>query len=147
MINEPVAQLIADNLPGLIHPGDDKGPIPLPLPMFRNSHIPADMAKQMADEAGLPSFDIAKLTGEAIAHLLDEKGIDLTITKAEVAQLRADAAAGIERHRTPHVHCVCGTPLFDVNIDSEKPTINGPALIRALSKLEPECSAQHRRKA
>lgn len=146
MINEAVAQLIAENLPHLVHPGGDKGPIPLALPMFRNSAIPADAAKQMAAEAGLPSLDVTTLTAEAIAHLLDEHGYDLTITKTEVAQLRTDAAAGIQRHRTPQIHCTCGTPLFNVDIDADNPTINGPALIRELAKREPECSAQHRRK-
>lgn len=147
MTNQPVVDLIRDNLPHLVHPGGDKGPIPLALPMFRNTAIPAEVAKQMATEAGLPSLDVTTLTAEAIAHLLDEHGYDLTITKTEVAQLRADAAAGVQRHRQPHVHCTCGTPLFEVNIDADKPTINGPALIRELSKREPECSAQHRRKA
>ncbi|MGV0785123.1 hypothetical protein [Mycolicibacterium sp. XJ775] len=111
MINEPVAQLIADNLPGLIHPGDNKGPIPLPLPMFRNAHIPADMAKQMADEAGLPSFDIAKLTGEAISHLLTSNGWTVRPT-AEWEKLEADAAAAPDGTRIE--------PLYD-EADRGKP--------------------------
>lgn len=143
-MNQPVIDLIRDNLPHLVHPGGDKGPIPLSLPMFRNSAIPADVAKQMAAEAGLPSLDIATLTAEAVAALLDANGW-VTIQQAELEQLRTDAAAGVERHRTPTVHCTCGTPLFEVNIDADKPTINGPTLIRALTKLNPDCSAQHRR--
>ncbi|OBB15063.1 hypothetical protein A5761_15080 [Mycolicibacterium setense] len=147
MTNQAIIDLIRDNLPHLVHPGGGKGPIPLALPMFRNSAIPADVAKQMAAEAGLPSLDVTTLTAEAIVALLDQAGYDLSITKDQVAQLRADAASGVERHRTPTVHCTCGTPLFKVNIDADKPTTNGPALIKAMSQMNPECSAQHRRKA
>ncbi|WRQ08138.1 hypothetical protein JDBV06_00555 [Mycobacterium phage dwieneke] len=130
--------LIRENLPHLVHPGDGKGPIPLPLPMFRNSAIPAHMAKDMAEEAGLPSFDIAKLTAEAIVALLEQNGWRF-IQKVELGALREAAAAGQDRHRRVEVTCTCGTSLFVVDVDVDKPTLDGSALIRALSRKDPAC--------
>lgn len=144
-MTDPIAQLIADNLPALIHPGDGKsGPIPLPLPMFRTSAIPPGMAQEMAKEAGLPSFDIAKLTAEALSALFNTNGWAF-IQQAELTQLRADATAGIERHRQPEVRCQCGTHLFTVDIDADRPIVNGPQLIKAMQQLDPDCAAQHRK--
>ncbi|AAN12638.1 gp80 [Mycobacterium phage Che9c] len=142
MTNQPVADFIRENLPHLVHPGDEKGPIPLALPMFRNSAIPPEMAKDMADEAGLPSFDVAKLTAEALVALLEGNG--WTIIRAdELAQLRSDANAGVERHRRVEVQCVCGVTLFEIDIDAERPKVNGRALIKAIAQLDPECSTKH----
>ena len=152
MTNQPVVDLIRDNLPHLVHPGGDKGPIPLALPMFRNSAIPADQAKQMATEAGLPSLDVTTLTAEAIVALL--KANDKTvIDNAELNQLR-EAAAANETHRNRQVTfgCTCGTDhdLVTATIrdyGTDRPKLNGPQFIRAFSQMNPECSAQHRRNA
>lgn len=132
------ALIIAKHLrDGLIHPGDGKsGPIPLPGPMFRNSSLPDAQAKQFADEAGLPSADIALLYGEALDAILSAD--HETMTKAEAAQLRADAASGVERHRQPRIRCrACDGFLFSANIDSERPYLDGPQL-RVLA--EHDCS-------
>ncbi|AVO21697.1 hypothetical protein I5I01_gp92 [Mycobacterium phage MooMoo] len=144
--NQPVADLISANLPHLVHPGDDKGPIPLPLPMFRNSAIPRDMADEMAKEAGLPTFDIAKLTAEAIVALLESNGWSITRTD-ELAQLKTDAAAGVERHRRVEVQCACGVALFEVDIDADRPKVNGGAFIKAIGHLDPDCTTKHGRDA
>lgn len=150
MINEAVAQLIADNLPHLVHPGGDKGPIPLALPMFRNSAIPADQAKQMAAEAGLPSLDVATLTAEAIVALLEANGWT-AVQQSVLDQAQADAAA-TEQHRNRQVTfgCTCGTDhdLVTATIrdyGTDRPKLNGPQFVRAFSQLNPECSAQHRK--
>lgn len=143
MTNQVITDRLTQSLPGLIHPGDGKtGPIPLPAPMFRNSALPDAQAQQFAKEAGLPSADFTRLFAEAIvANIETDHEI---LTKEEVAQLRADAASGRERHRQPRVHCNgCGTFLFSTNIDSERPTVNGPQLIKAMQGMNPDCSTNH----
>ena len=136
------AELIAAHLAqGLVHPGDGK-PIALPLPMFQTAAIPADMAREFADQAGLPDANIAKLTAEAIVHLLGQNGYAV-IDQAELQQLRTDATEVTARHRQPRIHCRCGQFLMSLNIDTEKPTIDGPKLIQALRALDPDCSTNH----
>lgn len=132
------AELIAAHLAqGLVHPGDGK-PIALPLPMFQTSAIPPEMAEEFANQAGLPTADITKLTAEAIVHLLESNGLAI-IDQAELDQLRTDAQEVTARHRQPRITCTCGQFLFSLNVDTEKPTINGPKLIKALGQLKPEC--------
>lgn len=142
MTNQTITDRIAQALPQLVHPGDGKnGPIPLPGPMFRTNNIPTEQAKQFAEDAGLPSADIARLYAEAITALIETDHELLPKTDAE--QLRADAASGVDRHRQPRIHCHCGQFLFSVNIDSQHPTVNGPELIKALSHMSADCSTKH----
>lgn len=140
-MSSPV-ELIATNLAqGLVHPGDGK-PVALPLPMFQTSAIPPEMAEEFANQAGLPTADITKLTAEAIVHLLEQNGLTI-IDQAELDQLRTDATEVTARHRQPRIHCRCGQFLMSLNIDTEKPTIDGPKLIQALRALDPDCSTNH----
>ncbi|MGV0634479.1 hypothetical protein ABQE69_09110 [Mycolicibacillus trivialis] len=142
-MSSPV-ELIATNLAqGLVHPGDGK-PIALPLPMFQTAAIPPDMAREFADQAGLPDANIAKLTAEAIVHLLGQNGYTV-IDQAELDQLRTDATEVTGRHRQPRVHCrTCSEFLFSVNVDAEKPTVDGPKFIRAIHGMSDDCSVKHR---
>lgn len=139
------AELIAAHLAqGLVHPGDGK-PIALPLPMFQTAAIPADMAREFADQAGLPDANIAKLTGEAIEHLLRENDVPVDRTESEFKELEAKAAEVTGRHRQPRVHCrTCSEFLFSVNVDAEKPTVDGPKFIRAIHGMSDDCSVKHR---
>lgn len=143
MPNTSVSELIAKHLPNLVHPGDEKTkPFAIPLPMFAAAAaLPPEMAEQFAAEADLPSPDIAKLTAEALVHLVEsEGGVDLSLTRAEVDKLRSDATINVEKHRQPKVCCkVCGSPLFRINVDTTNPVVNGTQFLEALATLSPEC--------
>jgi hypothetical protein len=143
MPNTAISQLIATNLAHLTHPGDhDNKPTPLTLPMFRPAALPPHMAEQFAADVDLPDPNIAKLTAEAIVELIETHGHTI-INTTELDQLRTDAAAGIDRHRQPWIHCRCGTPLFRANIDAQRPQIDGPQLIQALTHMTPDCATKH----
>lgn len=135
------AELIAQHLAkGLVHPGDGK-PFALPLPMFQTTALPPEMAEEFADQAGLPTANIPQLTAEAIVHLLEQNGYTI-LDSTEFEQLVLDATEITGRHRQPRITCTCGQFLFSLNIDTEKPTVNGPKLITALGSLKPECPHQ-----
>lgn len=86
-------QLIANALKtGLTHPGTGDGPVPLSLPMFQNSHIPGEMRDRFAEEAGLPHADVAKLTAEALVHLLETNGDAVAASMTNRAKATAPAA-------------------------------------------------------
>lgn len=146
-MSEPV-DLIANALATqLVHPGDDKTkPFTIPLPVFRTSAIPPELAQEFAQAAGLPHPDLARLTAEAIVQLLTDN--ELTITPAaEIKQLR-DAAASTEthRHKAIQLYCTCGEKLLTANISdygTDKPRVNGPGLINAARQLNPDCSVKH----
>lgn len=154
MPNEPIVELLARSLAdGLTHHGDGK-PFVLPLPTFRTSGIPPEMAQHFAAEAGLPSTDVAKLTAEAIVHTIETNGDSEIVPKAEINALRAQAA-GVEppaRMQALELHCnACfnavigggagGGMLFDFAVPN-KPKINVKNLIIALSNLQPDCPHQ-----
>jgi hypothetical protein len=139
-----IADLIAENLPSLTHPGDGK-PFALNLPVFRTAALPPQMATQFAADAGLPSSDIAKLTAEAITALIENNHV--VLTKTEAQQLH-DAANANEthRHRAVPFGCHCGNPLFTANISdygTDHPRVNGPQLIKAISQINPDCNTKH----
>lgn len=136
MTNQPVAQLIADNLPALIHPGDGKsGPIPLPLPMFRTSAIPPGMAQEFAQEAGIPHFDIAKLTGEAIVALLEANGWAL-VQEAELTQLRTDASEMPDCTRiiTLHRSNITTPPVLSITVGKDDKIVIPDIALNALKE-------------
>lgn len=149
MPNATIADLIARKLPDLTHPGDGSGPIMLPVSTFRNAGIPPEMAEQFAREAGYPSADITKLIGEALVHLIETDGDSEIVRRSELADMRkATETAEPQRNRQVQIHCHCGTPLFRVNIrnfDSDKPSVAGPELIKAMAMLGTECSTAHRK--
>ncbi|MGV7585242.1 hypothetical protein PJN38_24270 [Mycobacterium kansasii] len=139
-----VTQALATHL---THPGDDRtGPIVLPLPMFRTASLPADMAQHFADEAGLPHPDIARLTAEALDHMLDTSG-KTVIDTAELTRLRnLEVTTEPRRNRTPHIHCHCGAPLIRCNItdlDTDKPKVYGGKFITAIQQLGADCVTGH----
>lgn len=110
-MNARIASLIAERLPGgLIHPGNEELPAKaIPLPGLASSGIPAEQAKMFAAQAGLPSNDVPKLLGEAIVHLIETDGDSEIISRAELEQLRREAATVDQEQtgQTVNVHCRC----------------------------------------
>lgn len=90
-MSNPVTILEQALAGGLIHPGDDGGePFAIPLPTFNNSAIPEEVRNQFAQDAGLPTSNIAKLVAEALVHALKTGGSALADdikTRAEAAEL------------------------------------------------------------
>lgn len=148
MPNQAIAQLIAEKLPDLTHPGDGSGAISLPVSTFRMAGIPPEMAEQFARDAGYPSANIPLLIAEAIVHLVETDGNAEIISKAELSQMRAaKAAAEPQRNRQVEVQCNCGTTLFRAmfrDFDTDKPKLSGSELIKAMAKLSTECAVAHR---
>jgi hypothetical protein len=127
-----LTELIAAALPNLAHPGDDTHPpTTLTLPIFRPQTLPPEQAAEFAEQAKLPSSDLTHLVAEALVALITTD--HEVLTKTEAVQLRADAQSGRDRHRQPRIHCTCHNEfLFSLNIDSERPTIDGHQLAAAL---------------
>lgn len=98
------AALIADHLQtGLVHPGDENHkPVLVPLPMFRTTAMPEELANHVKT--------LAKMLGQAIVHLLrTEGGLEL-IPTAELAELRNTVAppsqASVITIECPHNVCL-----------------------------------------
>ncbi|MCH9728396.1 MAG: hypothetical protein K0U84_01710 [Actinomycetia bacterium] len=108
-----LATRLAPHLAGLVHPGDDDTPpFPITLPVFQTATLPDGMAQEMAAEAGIPTPDIALHFLEAVLHLIETVGEVELIDRAEVADLRAAAAANeAKRHQTLTFTTRCGTTL------------------------------------
>jgi hypothetical protein len=99
-MNQAAVTLLANALESgaLEHPGDDNTPPrPIILSGFRNTGMDDQQAKDFKGAA-------AQLQAEAIVHLFEQAGIDLTLTRAEVQQLRAQAAEVPDGRRIIHVH-------------------------------------------
>lgn len=129
----------------LEHPGDnDTEPFLLPAPpMFKTAQLPPGMAEEMAEQAGLPSPDFARLYCEAWLHLVENVGDVSIVDNAELDDLRA-AAASVETKRVRHIElvCTCGVTLGRLsvrNFDTERAEVNGEQLIKALSAMDPTC--------
>lgn len=141
MPNLAIADLIAERLPTLVHPGDETHPATaLPLPMFASTAIPADVAEHFAEEAGLAHANITKLVAEAIVALIEGEGASVIVPADAYATIVATAEVEREKHRQPRVCCqTCGNPLFRINVDTTNPVVNGTAFLEALASLSPEC--------
>ncbi|YCU51228.1 hypothetical protein ACRYGS_20855 [Mycobacteroides abscessus] len=86
MPNQTLVDLLTRTLASgaLPHPGDaNSGPRVIPIPGFRATGMPEDQAQEMIGQA-------SKLWAEALASVIDTE-FD-TLTKADAAQLRQDAA-------------------------------------------------------
>lgn len=147
MANTAIAALIAQRLPnGLIHPGKPDGSQParaLPLPGLNSTGIPADQAKQFANEAGLPASDVPQLIAEAVIHTIETDGQSTIITNTELDALRQAAADAPTGARVIEVHTSCpqATPLLELTIDkSSRTTIDCATLAKAIDTH----MAQHR---
>lgn len=140
-MNQPIIDLLTSRAGSLMYPGDEKSkPFPLVLPMYRTDGQDPD-----ATEA---TMTIAKLHMTAIVHLIETDGDSTIVPNAELAQLRAAAAANEQlRHRQPTIYCQCGTSLGRLNItdfDTDHPKVYGPSFIKHMHGLSPECAVGHR---
>lgn len=136
-MSDDAITLIADALEnGLIHPGTrGSGAIALPLPMFQNSHLPAEMREQFAKDAGLPHPNIAKLTAEALVHLLKNNSNALaeTVANRATAQTQTPTAkptpktAPTKPRKPRNPNKPQPTPLGNMHV-----TINGETLMTDL---------------
>lgn len=145
--NSRAVDIIAAALPTLTHPGDAKsGPLALPVAAMRmDTTLPPEVQAHFAQEAGYPHADIARLFAEAIVNVIESAGLSIN-DAAEVTRLRT-VAEPIPALRQVEVHCHCGTNLFGLqvhNAETDKPTVAGPALIKAVSQLGTECATGHR---
>jgi hypothetical protein len=117
MPNQRVAELIAQRMPtGLPHPGNretNQPPILIPLPAFRTTGMPAEMADQISNTT--------TLIGEAIVNLIETEGDSEIIGRAELDGLRAAE----QRPGAPlAVLCSgCRKPLLWLNV------VNGQAVV------------------
>ena len=88
---QQLAQLCAPGLATLVHPGDETAGIksfPLSLAMFQPAVMPEGMAREIADDMGMPTPDLNKHFLEAVLHLLAAAGATIR-PKAEYDQLLA----------------------------------------------------------
>jgi hypothetical protein len=145
--NRAAVDLLASRLAsGLIHPGDPDGnqpPIALLLPGLSSTGIPGEMAKDFADEAGLPANDTPRLIAEAIVYLLETElaGGSTIIADADLNQLR-QSAADVDDARIVSVYCHCDTanPLLQLPVThSDRIVVNGATLIDGLSCRDMTC--------
>lgn len=99
-MSQPVIDFIAQKLrTGLCHPGDDNTRSRIvPLPGFRNTGMSDEQAEEFIGQA-------AKIVAEALFHEIDSFGAAIGITKAEVEQLRRDAADAPDGTRIVTLHC------------------------------------------
>lgn len=143
MLNERIATLLAERLPGgLWHPGDpsiDQPPKMIPLPGLASSGIPPEMAEHFAQEAGLPSANVPKLVAEAIVNTIETDGQTEMIPRAELEQLRSDAAtfeASPPAGQMVTVVCTgCRAPLLELSLGRPKVLTGGAALRRRIDEV------------
>jgi len=113
----------------LTHPGDgDTPPFPLaPLPVFATqATMPKGMAEDMAEQAGLPHPDFARIYCEAWLALLESVGEVTLVPNDELSDLRAAAAA--REHRRNQILTFttpCGAQLRAMakGFDTDKPEV------------------------
>ena len=146
---DDLAEQAAPHLATLIYPGDQDTPaFPLNVPVFQPHTLPEGMAQEEAEELGLPSVDFGKLFLQALFHMLDTQLGVTMIDAAELADLQT-AASAKEHRRTEqlHLHCDCGTKLARLAVrdfDTKNPRVNGPALIKAMAAMSPDCGTGHK---
>ena len=142
MIRQRIIDLLASRAGNLTYPGDEKNkPFPLVLPMYRTDGQTPDAIEGV--------MTIAKLHMTAIVHLIETEGASTIIGNAELQQLRAAAAANEQlRHRQVGLSCDCGIDFVQTmrvtDFSTSRIKVYGPAFIRAMQQLSPECAVGHR---
>lgn len=144
MPNNRIATLLTERLPGgLWHPGDpaaDQQPKLIPLPGLASSGIPPEMAEQFAQEAGLPSANVAQLVAEAIVNVIETDGASEIVPRVELEQLRARAA---ELEANPPAgqmvtvccHCSPAEPLAELSLGRPQVMTSGAALRKRIDEV------------
>ena len=125
-----IAERLAPHMSGtIIHPGDDDTPpFPLaPLPVFATqATMPKGMAEDMAEQAGLPHPDFARIYCEAWLALLESVGEVTLVPNDVLADLQAAAAAREhKRNQILTFTTPCGAHLRAMakGSDTDKPTV------------------------
>lgn len=145
---DDLAEQAAPHLATLIYPGDQDTPaFPLNVPVFQPHTLPEGMADAEAEELGLPTNNFGVLFLKALFHTLTTQLGVTMVDAAELTDLRT-AAAAQEHRRTQqlHIHCDCGVKLARLAVrdfDTDNPRVNGPALIKALGAMNPDCGTGH----
>lgn len=134
---------------GVVHPGSaekNMPPTPIPLPGLSSAGIPPEMAKEFADEAGLPSSDAPKLLAEAIVHLIESEcdGGSTIIPNTELAALRKAAADAPDGTRIISLHCACDRTMTDPLLEfalgkDDRVVRDGKAILKALAGRTVDC--------
>lgn len=146
---DDLAEQAAPHLATLIYPGDNDTPaFPLNVPVFQPHTLPEGMADAEAAELGLPTNNFGILFLKALFHTLTTQLGVTMVDAAELADLRT-AAAAQEHKRTEqlHLYCGCGQKLARLAVtdfDTTNPKVNGPALIKALGAMNPDCGTGHK---
>lgn len=86
-----LVELCAPGLATLVHPGDEpKGikPFPLALSVFQPAAMPEGMAREIAEEMGMPTPDLNRHFLEAVIHMFKQAGA-IVRPEAEYDQLLA----------------------------------------------------------
>ena len=124
-----IAARLAPHLGGVIlHPGDDQtDPFPLaPPPMFKTAQLPPEIAKDMADQAGLPHADFARIYSEGWIHTLETVCNVTLVDNDELAELRAAAQAQeYRRNQALNFTTPCGQTVRAMvrGFDTQHPTV------------------------
>lgn len=146
---DDLAEQAAPHLATLVHPGDQDTPaFPVNLPIFQPAVLPQGLASEEAEELGLPSLDFGKLFLQALFYMLTTQLGVTMIDGAELADLKT-AAAAQEHRRTQQIslHCDCGVKLARLAVrdfNTDNPRVNGPALIKAMATMSPDCGQGHK---
>lgn len=119
MPNPQIAQLIADHLhTGLPHPGDGQQPVTLPMPAFRTTGMPPQLAEQITATR--------RMLGEAVVYLIETAGNSTIITNTELETM----TAATQEPGTPQpITCtLCGNPIFYSTINNGRITATPQAI-------------------
>ena len=144
MPNERITTFLAERLAaGLWHPGDpakDQKPKLIPLPGLASSGIPPEMAEQFAQEAGLPSANVAQLVAEAIVNVIETDGETEMVPRAELQQLRAQAATFAANPPAGQMvtvccHCSPAEPLAELSLGRPQVMTSGAALRKRIDEV------------
>jgi hypothetical protein len=140
---DELATLCAPGLATLVHPGngDDIQPFPLSLSMFQPAAMPEGMAREVAEEMGMPTPDLNRHFLEAVIHLFEMAGA-VVRPAAEYADLQAAAGAQEgKRNAIKQFTTDCGQPAFRAMVrdfDSDNPRIPC-GVIEALHGMSAQC--------
>lgn len=129
MPNQAVIDLIARTLPhGLPHPGDGANTPPrlVPLPGFRATGMSDEQADEMIGKS-------AQVIAEALTNLI-ETDYEI-LTKADIAQLRQDAADAPDGTRILRAHRgnITGPIICELVIDKTDDIALPEAILREVS--------------
>lgn len=127
---ETLAEQAAPHMATLVHPGDgaDVQPFPLSLGgLFGPYELPEGFTDADREELGIPTPEFPRMFLEAVLWMFETKLGVVPIKAAELADLRAAAAANEgKRNAVKRFMFECGAPAFRVMVrdfDSDNPIV------------------------